>query len=91
MKLAARTDISQPGIVAALRRAGAFVQSLHRVGQDCPDLLVAYRGKWYVAECKTGKGKLTPGQQAFIDAAKPTPVHLWRDEKEALKTIGALK
>jgi len=91
MKLRAKTDDAQPGIVAALRKAGAKVQSLHRVGQGCPDLLVGYRGVWYVCEVKTDKGKLNLDQQAWIDAYKPTPVHILRTPEHALQMIGATR
>lgn len=40
---AARTDDNQAGTVAVLRQAGASVQTLHRVGGGCPDLLVGWR------------------------------------------------
>jgi hypothetical protein len=58
----AKSDANQAEIVAALRRAGASVQDLHRVGNDCPDLLVGFRGINFIIEIKTLGGKLTPGQ-----------------------------
>lgn len=90
MKLRARTDQSQPGIVAALRGVGAKVQSLHRVGSGCPDLLVSFRGRWHVMECKTGKGKLKIDQQDWIDTFT-APVDVVRTPDEALRAIGAMK
>jgi len=50
----ARTDNNHIEIVDALRRVGAQVQSLAGVGHGCPDLLVAFRGEWFVLEVKDG-------------------------------------
>ncbi|MDO8707009.1 MAG: hypothetical protein Q7J84_18940 [Sulfuricaulis sp.] len=87
---AARVDANQSSIVSALRKAGASVQHLHGVGQDCPDLLVGYRAQNYVIEIKTPKGKLKPGQALWFRD--------WRGQacvahtaEEALKSIGAIK
>jgi hypothetical protein len=55
LRLAARTDDNQAKIVAALRKLGASVQLLHRVGRGCPDLLVGWRGVNYLFEIKDGQ------------------------------------
>lgn len=52
---AARVDRNQAEIVAGLRKAGATVQPLHRVGDGCPDLLIGYRGQNYLIEVKDGQ------------------------------------
>ncbi len=52
MRRASKVDRNQPEIVAALRRAGATVQSLHTVGAGCPDLLVGFRGANFLIEVK---------------------------------------
>lgn len=44
MRRAPKIDRNQPEIVEALRKAGAFVQSLAGVADGCPDLLVGYGG-----------------------------------------------
>ena len=67
---AAKVDANQPAIVAALRKAGAFVQPLHRVGDGCPDLLVAYASQTAMVEVKDGskppsERRLTPDQQRW--------------------------
>lgn len=41
MRRAAKIDANQPAIVEALRKAGASVLSLAKLGEGCPDLLVA--------------------------------------------------
>ena len=49
-------------IASALRAIGSTVELLHEVGKGCPDLLVGFRGKNYLLECKTEHGKLSPRQ-----------------------------
>ena len=51
---AAKVDANQKSIVDALRRAGASVQLLHRVGEGCPDALAGYRGRNVLVEIKDG-------------------------------------
>lgn len=69
MRARPRIDANQPDIVKALRKMGAFVQSLAAVGDGCPDLLVGFRGKTYLIEVKDGdkppsKRALTPAEAA---------------------------
>lgn len=71
-KWAARVDTNQNAIVKALREHGASVTLLHRVGQGCPDLLIAAYGKWALIEIKDGKKppserKRTPAQIKWWD------------------------
>jgi hypothetical protein len=61
-----RLDDNQREIVAALRAAGATVQSLAAVGGGCPDLLVGYRGATYCLEVKDGKKP--PARRRLTDA-----------------------
>jgi hypothetical protein len=61
---AAKTDKNQAEIVKALRKVGASVQLLHRVGGGCPDLLVWYNG-YYLFEVKTKGSKLNKLQQKW--------------------------
>lgn len=51
---AAKIDRNQPEIVAALRKAGASVQSLAGVGVGCPDLLVGFANRTALIEIKDG-------------------------------------
>ena len=60
-------DNNQSEIVAALREAGAQVQSLAAVGKGVPDLLVGYRGLNILREVKDerqppSKRRLTPDE-----------------------------
>ena len=84
---AAKTDANQKAIVEALRKAGASVQLLHRVGGGCPDLLVGYRDHNFLFECKTSHGALNKKQLQFFCG--------WRGQKsivhnvdDALRAIG---
>lgn len=62
MRRASRVDANQSKIVAELRQLGASVQLLHAVGGGVPDLLIGFRGRNYLLEVKTVKGKLNPLQ-----------------------------
>lgn len=67
MRRAAKVDGNQQQIVVALRAVGARVKSLASVGEGCPDLLVAFRGKLYLLEVKrNSKAKLTAEQEKFF-------------------------
>ena len=63
----ARTDENQKGIVRDLRAVGISVQSLGRVGEGCPDLLLGYKGRDFLCEIKTSKGKLKANQEEWIE------------------------
>ena len=54
MRRAAKVDANQAEIVKALRKVGAFVQSLAAIGEGCPDLLVGYKRDMYLMEVKDG-------------------------------------
>jgi hypothetical protein len=96
MRTAARVDANQSAIVKALRSAGAFVQQLHTIGDGCPDLLVGYRGKWHLIECKDGDKppsarKLTPDEKEWHDKAnRHAPVFIAENIEDALVVIGAV-
>jgi hypothetical protein len=63
MRRAAKVDQTQEEIVICLRLVGASVQTLAALGKGVPDLLIGYRGRNYLAECKTGeKAMFTPDQ-----------------------------
>lgn len=95
MRRAAKVDDNQREIVAALRRAGATVRDLSRVGEGCPDLLVGFRGRNWLVEVKRPKatgqraGRTTPAQDEFLAGWRGHAVVVWTVE-EALQAIGAL-
>lgn len=60
---AANVDTSQKPIVDALRKIGASVHVASTVGKGFPDLVVGFRGKTFLLECKTDKDKLNALQR----------------------------
>jgi hypothetical protein len=72
MRRDCRVDANHLDIAHALRRAGVHVTSLAAVGNGVPDLLLSFRGRWFVAEIKDGAKywKLTSHQKLFIESAK---------------------
>lgn len=88
MRYAARVDVNQAQIVAALRKAGCFVQPLHMVGQGVPDLLVGRAGNTYLLELKSHhKATLTDEQRRWHDVCQ-MHVHIVYSAEEALKAVG---
>ncbi len=90
---AAKVDENQKEIVAALRKAGVFVQSLASVGQGVPDLLCGFRNRWVLLEVKDGKKvqsaqKLTPEQKLWHEAARRcAPVHVVNSIDQAIWAV----
>ena len=62
----AALDANQAEIVKALRKVGATVQPLHRVGQGCPDLAVGHGGVNHMIEVKDGSKQ--PSARGLTDA-----------------------
>jgi hypothetical protein len=78
MRRAAKRDTAEAGIVATLEAHGALTYPLS--GLNLPDLLVLWKGQVLLAEVKTGKAKLRPGQVAF---ALRWPVEVLRTPEQA--------
>ncbi len=88
MRYAAKVDQSQQAIVEALRKVGATVEPLFRVGGGCPDLLIGYRGVNYLIEVKTPReGVLTEYQTAWLARWAGT-AKVCETVESALKIIG---
>ena len=87
---AAKVDSTQPAIVDALRKRGAKVWSLATVGRGFPDLLVMVPGMgsrgWFLLECKTPGGKLTPAQVEW-HAANDGVAHVVESPEEAIAIV----
>ena len=86
MRRAARTDANQAEIVKALRRIGAAVEV---IGKPL-DLLVAFRGRTFLMDCKVrrppsegGSHGKTKEQQEFI-ARWPGEYHFPHSAEEAI-------
>ncbi len=79
MRHAARTDAGQKAIVDALHKIGARTYYV-----KLPlDLLVCYRKRTLLLECKEPDGRLTKAQVEFI-ASWPGEVHVVRSPSEAI-------
>jgi hypothetical protein len=85
-----KIDKTQPAIVAALRKAGASVQSIASIGKGTPDLLVGFRRQNYLFEVKTGKGKLTDDELRW-NARWAGECYIVNSPEGALKVIGAME
>ena len=89
-----RSDRSQPGIVRALKAAGASVEVIPGAGGR-PDLLVGFRGQTYLLECKTpGRAKHDKAhrlnQERWRAAWRGGPVAVVETPDQALAAVGAM-
>lgn len=75
MKRALKRDANEPEIFSALRAMGATVFALHT---PC-DAIVGYRGRSYLVEVKTSKGKNTAHQIKFREE--------WRGQYQILRSV----
>jgi len=90
MRRAAKVDVNQGSIVAALRAAGATVQHLQGVGDGAPDLLVGAAGRNYLIEVKPKGKNLRTEQETWFNAWNGQAGVAHTDE-DALRIIGAMK
>jgi len=81
MRIHGKVDANHTEIVRALRDMGAFVQSLADVGKGCPDLLVSFRGAWFVFELKSPGGKLTDDERDWHNAARASVFVVYNAEQ----------
>lgn len=65
MRLRAKVDRNQPAIVAALRKAGVYVESTARLGRGFPDLVCSYHGYLTLIEVKVPGEPLTPQERRW--------------------------
>lgn len=88
-----RADANQAAVTKALRKIGAEVTHIHRLGRGVPDLLVSFRNIWHVLEVKDGAKPpsaraLTPDEQAWISRQKAL-VAIVNSPEEAVRYITA--
>lgn len=93
VRRAAKVDDNHRDIVRGLRAVGAFVQSLAKVGDGCPDLLVGFRGETFIMEEKNpaqlpSKRRLNERQQAWHRQWVGRPAHVVETLADALRVIG---
>ena len=65
MRRASRKDSTHQPIERALQALGWTTHDTSRLGENFPDMIAAKRGITILVECKTGKRKLSEGQQEF--------------------------
>ena len=85
--MAKRTDANQQEITNALLGVGATVESLHKVGGGCVDLLVGFGGVNYLLELKTERGRLNKRQQEWHEEWRGR-TFVVRSVDQALAAIG---
>ncbi len=86
-------DANQDPIVRALRKVGATVQSLAKVGDGTPDLLVGFRRQSYLLEVKDpaqppSKRTLRDSQEHWHAVWRGLPVSVVETPEDALRAIG---
>ena len=86
-RTAAKRDSNERPIIDALEGVGSYVLQLS--GGDIPDLAIFFRGRWFMAEVKTRKGRIREGQH-WNDRLGEDAVILARTEEDALRGIGAI-
>jgi hypothetical protein len=77
-------DSNLAPIVKALTDAGALVTRIRGV-KGLPDLLALHRGRLFLAEVKTPKGRLSEAQERFH--AVWGCVHVLRSPEEAIEML----
>jgi hypothetical protein len=82
MRKFGRTDTTQKAIVEAFRKFGASVTSTADIGNGFPDLVVGWRKRTILVECKTGNGGLTPDQVAFLATWGGGPIAIARSVED---------
>lgn len=88
MRYAKRVDANQDQIVSALRAAGAYVWI---IGLPV-DLLVGYKGRTFLVECKTdSKKRLTALQADFFESWAGGTLARIDGPEAALRMIGVVK
>jgi hypothetical protein len=81
------SDKNQNQIVTELRKCGAFVLDTHVLGNGAPDIFVFYNNVWTPIEIKNGRGKLTPDEREWWDAAGLEP-QIATDFESAARWVG---
>ena len=74
-------------IVGCLEKLGATVLDLSGQGGNVPDIAVGFRGTTYLAEIKSGKKKLRPGQVALKLWWRGSKVYVLRDELDCMAML----
>ena len=86
MRRAAKRDLAEPAIVAALEAAGAVVFRHLPV-----DLLIHYRDRWQLLEIKTPGSHPDARQRAQQAFLRSTGTKIAKTPEEALRALGAVR
>lgn len=86
MSYARRVDKTQAEIVEAIRKIGGEVTYLYRVGEGVADLLVSWRQKWVVIECKSKGEGLNEDQKKWV-GKQHAPVYVVTSPIEAVNFL----
>lgn len=73
-----RRDTNHAEVIAAFKALGWSVIDCSQLGGSVPDLMVARGGRTVAVEVKTAKGKVQPGQTAWL-ASWPSETAIVRD------------
>lgn len=84
MRRAAKRDLTEPAILEAWRAVGADYILL-----DPFDALVLFRGRLFMVDCKTGRGKPTTRQADLVK--RGWPLQFANTPDQALTAIGAVR
>ena len=93
MRKRGRKDANQDDIKDALVKAGGFFKSIASMGDGYPDAIVAYHGRLFLMEFKSGDEGLTPKEEKWIAECERiggVSVYLVRSAEDALRTVGAI-
>ena len=77
-----RRDLVEEDIITTLERCGFHVERISAAG--IPDLLLSRGGRWFVAEVKGAKGRLTKAQNIFHQQAR-APIPILRSIEQAVE------
>lgn len=93
----AKVDTNHPTIRTQAKAAGLDWLDTFRLGDGAPDAIVSGVPRWgdrpvsVQVEIKHGKGKLTPKEQAYIDAMRyPGAYIVARDVEDILSWFGMI-
>lgn len=92
MRRAARVDGNHSEIVAGLRKIGARVVDLSKVGEGVPDILAGMAGRWVLIEIKdpsqpANKRKLNAAQVRFHAEHSDLPLAVVLTVEDAIRAV----
>lgn len=86
-----RVDQNQPGIVQALRMAGAVITDTHSLGDGYPDISATFRNEVFLLEIKLPKCQLTPDERIWHERNQAANIGIVHSPEEALRFVNAIE